>query len=343
MFKEQVMETLILIAALSITMVIPLQSSRKPTRECGTAALGQVRHAFQTGDLDQAERLAELMADCPEAVGKEATRLLRAARLQSGSDPDLERLPGDLSRVDDLMKRGEDDEARRLLAVILEKHPGKTEARALLLRVDARLQERTNARTVHRLTRQARQRLQGEDFAGALQVVDEAISLQGQDPLLMELRRTIEVARISHEAGDLLDSGEAVKARLKVGEALSLQSSGPLLKEWKDSIGKTQQKTRLRLAVRSYYAGEYAESVSQLKDYLEQESPSPFRPLAYFYLGASVASASLLADSAATDTLETAREHFRTSRYIDTRFNPPLEAVSPRIQALFTQAVGDSK
>ena len=399
----------------------------------------QAQRAFRADDLSQAERLAESIVDCPEALGAEAARLLttvtsrrendrlwqraqvliqrqrfeeacqllhkiqvtapvfpnlQVARLKAGCNPDLAQLQEDLDRVDELIEEENWQEARRLLNSLLEKHPDKTEAqgrqraveleiqrihsktaafhydaavrlfeqgdaadakshlqkvlktsrdhpeaRALLRKVETRLQEQANAETARGLSIQARQLLDGGDFAGARERIEEAIALQGSDPRLMELRRTIKVARISHEARELLDAGESVEARLKVEEALSLQSSGPLLIELQDFIEKERQETLLRLAVQSYYSGEYTETIAQLKGYLEAKKQPPYAAMAYFFLGASVASASMLSENAPPQSLETAKEHFRTGRHIDPEFTPPLESVSPRIQAIFFQSV----
>ena len=159
----------------------------------------------------------------------------------------------------------------------------------------------------------------------------------------MELRRTIKVARISHEARELLDSGESVEAQFKVEEALSLQSAGPLLMELQDSIERQRQETLLRLAVQSFYSGEYAESTAQLKGYLEEKPRPPFASFAYFYLGASLASATLMSENSPAHSLETAAKHFRTTRHIDRDFTPPLESVSPRIRTLFSQALIENR
>ena len=439
MFKEQATETLVLITALSISMVMPLQSKRITPEKCSTGVLEQAQRAFRADDLSQAERLAESIVDCPEALGAEAARLLttvtsrrendrlwqraqvliqrqrfeeacqllhkiqvtapvfpnlQVARLKAGCNPDLAQLQEDLDRVDELIEEENWQEARRLLNSLLEKHPDKTEAqgrqraveleiqrihsktaafhydaavrlfeqgdaadakshlqkvlktsrdhpeaRALLRKVETRLQEQANAETARGLSIQARQLLDGGDFAGARERIEEAIALQGSDPRLMELRRTIKVARISHEARELLDAGESVEARLKVEEALSLQSSGPLLIELQDFIEKERQETLLRLAVQSYYSGEYTETIAQLKGYLEAKKQPPYAAMAYFFLGASVASASMLSENAPPQSLETAKEHFRTGRHIDPEFTPPLESVSPRIQTIFFQSV----
>ena len=443
MFKEQAMETLILIAALSISMVMPLQSSRTTPEECGTGVLEQARRAFRANHLSQAEKLAESIVDCPEALGTEAARFLTAvtrrrqndrlwqraqvqiqrqrfeeacqllyeiqvtapdfpnlqvAGQRAGCDPDSVQLQDDLDRADELIEKENWPGALQLLNSLLDKHPDATEvqvrqravksqiqriesrtaalhynaavklfeqgdasgaksrlqavlktsrdhtkARALLGKVETRLQEQANLQTGRHLSIQARALLDGEDFAGAREKIEEAIALQGPDPRLMELRRTIKVARMSYEARELLDSGRSAEARLKVEEALSLQSSGPLLMELQDSIERQRQETLLRLAVQSFYSGEYAESIAQLKGYLEEKPRPPFAPFAYFYLGASVASATLMSESAPAHSLETAAEHFRTSHHIDRDFTPPLESVSPRIRALFSQALIENK
>ena len=259
MFKEQAMKTLILIAALSISLVMPLQSSRVPPEKCSTGVLEQARRAFRADDLSQAERLAESIVSCPDALGKEAAQVLTT-----------------------VTGRREKDRPWQRAQVLIQK-------------------ER------------------------------------------MELRRTIEVAQTSHEARELLDAGESAEARLTPEESLSLQSSGPLLIEMQDSIERERHVTLLRHAVRIYYSGQYTESIAQLKGYLEERPQPPFASFAYFYLGASVASSSLLSANPPAHTLDTAREHFRTGRHVDPNFSPPLEAVSPRLQALFYQAVVESK
>ena len=443
MFKEPAMEILILIAALSISMVMPLQSTRKSPEECSIEVLEQARRAFRADDLSQAERLAESIVGCPEELGKEAAQMLTAvtgrrendrlwqhaqvliqrerfeqacqllheihgtapnfpnlqvAHQQAGCDSDPEQLQRELDRVDELVETGNWQEARQILATVLEKHSGERKAReklkavdseikkersrtaalhfeaavrllergdaagaksrlqevfksagdhpqsrALLLKLETQLKEQENTRTAGRLSIQARELLDDGTFGEALETVEKAIALQGAEPLLMELRRTIEVARISHEARELLDAGESSEARLKVEEALSLQSSGPLLIELQDSLERERQMTLLRLAVRSYYSGEYAESTAQLKGYLEEKPQPPFASFAYFYLGASLASSSLLSVNAPAQGLDTAREHFRTGRHIDPNFSPPLESVSPLIQSLFSQAIVEDR
>ncbi len=242
-----------------------------------------------------------------------------------------------------LLEQGDAAGAKSRLQEVLETSPDHPKAHALLAKVETRLQEQANLETARRLSMQARGLLDAKNFAGAREKIEEAISLAGSDPHLMELLRTIKVAGLSHEARELLDSGQSAKARLKVEEALSLQSSGPLLIELQEFIERQRQQTLLRLAVQSFYSGEYSESIAQLKGYLEEKPRPPFASFAYFYLGASVASATLMSQRAPVHSLETAAEHFRTSHHIDRDFTPPLESVSPRIRALFSQALSENK
>ena len=295
MFKEQAMETLILIAALSISMVMPLQSDRMLSEECSTGVLEQARRAFRADDLSQAEKLAESIVGCPEALGREAAQVLTAVASRREND----RL---WQRAQVLIQKERFEEACQLLHGIHGSAP---------------------------------------DFPN-LQVANQRA---GCDPDLRQLQRELDrVAELVErenwqEARQLVDGGAFGKAL----KALSLQSSGPLLIERQDSIERERQMTLLRLSVRSYYSGRYAETIAQLKGYLEENPQPPFASFAYFYLGASLASSSLLSANAPTRSLDTAREHFRTGRHIDPDFKPPLESVSPRIQALFSQAVVENR
>ena len=49
--------------------------------------------------------------------------------------------------------------------------------------------------------------------------------------------------------------------------------------ELQDSIERQRQETLLRLAVQSFYSGEYAESTAQLKGYLEEKPALPLHRL----------------------------------------------------------------
>ena len=86
MFREQPTETLVLITALSISMVMPVKSRRSTPEECSTGVLEQARRTFRADDLSQAERLAESIVDCPEALGAEAARLLTTVTSRREND-----------------------------------------------------------------------------------------------------------------------------------------------------------------------------------------------------------------------------------------------------------------
>ena len=86
-----------------------------------------------------------------------------------------------------LFEEGDAVGAKSRLQEVLKTSRDHPEARALLRKVETRLQEQANAQTARRLSIQARQLLDGGDFAGARERIEKAIALQGSDPRLMEL------------------------------------------------------------------------------------------------------------------------------------------------------------
>ena len=357
MFREQPTETLVLITALSISMVMPVKSRRSTPEECSTGVLEQARRAFRADDLSQAERLAESIVDCPEALGAEAARLLttvtsrrendriwqraqqliqrqrfeeacqllheiqvtapdfpnlQVARQQADCNPDLVQLQEDLDRVDKLIEKENWQEAHQLLNRLLEKHPDETQAQERQRAVGLEIQ-RIHSKTAAFHYDAAVKLFEQGDTAGAKSRLQEVLKTSRDHPEARALLRKVET-RLQEQANAQTATRFSIQAR-------------------------ELQEPLLRLAVQSYYSGEYTETIAQLKGYLEANKQPPYAAMAYFFLGASVASVSMLSKNAPPQSLQTAKEHFRTGRHIDPDFTPPLESISPRIQAIFSQAV----
>ena len=151
----------------------------------------QARRAFRANHLSQAEKLAESIVDCPEALGTEAARFLTAvtrrrqndrlwqraqvqiqrqrfeeacqllyeiqvtapdfpnlqvAGQRAGCDPDSVQLQDDLDRADELIEKENWPGALQLLNSLLDKHPDATEVQVRQRAVKSQIQ-RIESRT----------------------------------------------------------------------------------------------------------------------------------------------------------------------------------------------------
>ena len=93
-------------------------------------------------------------------------------------------------------------------------------------------------------------------------------------------------------------------------------------------------------AVQKYYTGHYLEAIARLRGYLGERHRPRFAATASFFLGASLVSVSLRSKEDASPGLGAARQHFRESQETDPEFVAPLESVSPKVRAVFSEAVG---
>ena len=162
------------------------------------------------------------------------------------------------------------------------------------------------------------------------------------DSRLASAEKSQTVSQLSSAARELAAAGDLSAALQKIEEALGLDESAPELMDLQQELGERleQEKTRLREAVQSYYAGHYPEAITRLRGYLGERHRPRLAATASFFLGASLVSVSLRSKEHAPLGVGAARQHFRESRETDPEFVAPLEAVSPKVRAVFSEAVG---
>ena len=162
------------------------------------------------------------------------------------------------------------------------------------------------------------------------------------DSRLASAEKSRTVSQLTSEARELAAAGDLSAVLQKIEEALGVDKSAPELMDLQQQFGERlqQEETRLREAVQSYYTGHYPESIARLKGYLGERHCPRFAATAAFFLGASLVSVSLRSKEDAPPDLDAARQHFRESRETDPEFVAPLESVSPKVKAVFSEAVG---
>ena len=277
---------------------------------------------------------------------------LQAATKAASCNPQLEQLRKDLKGVDQQIENGLWEEARKMLDSFSEEHSVREEVR----------ERRT---LVEEAINQARLEAAARDYQKAMDLFDqgdlggartrlqrvfrnqkshrEARALLNKvNSRLASAEKSRMVSQLTGEARELAAAGDLSSALQKIEEALGLDESAPQLMDLQQELGERleQEETRLREAVQSYYTGHYAEAIARLRGCLGERHRPRFAATASFFLGASLVSVSLRSKEDAPPGLGAARQHFRESRETDPEFVAPLESVSPKVRAVFSEAVG---
>ncbi len=277
---------------------------------------------------------------------------LQAATKAASCNPQLEQLRDDLKGIDQQIENGLWEEARKMLDSLTEEHSERAEVR----------ERRT---LVEEAIHQARLEKAAGDYQEAVALFDqgdlggartrlrkvlenqkshrEARALLNKvNGRLASAEKSRTVSRLSSEARELAAAGDLSAAVQKIEEALGLDESAPELMDLQQELEERleQEKTRLREAVQKYYTGHYLEAIARLRGYLGERHRPRFAATASFFLGASLVSVSLRSKEDASPGLGAARQHFRESQETDPEFVAPLESVSPKVRAVFSEAVG---
>jgi TolA-binding protein len=94
----------------------------------------------------------------------------------------------------------------------------------------------------------------------------------------------------------------------------------------------------LRLGLQAYFDGKFDEAERALSDYLNNHGSKP--ALALFFRGASQGTRYFLSGEKDTRRKDLAEDDFRALKEHAARFQPPQKFVSPKILALYSEAVG---
>lgn len=94
----------------------------------------------------------------------------------------------------------------------------------------------------------------------------------------------------------------------------------------------------LRAGLRAYFEGDVNTAERDLSDYLDQKGPK--QALAYFFRGAARSTRYLLSGEQDAEQKKLAVEDFRAFKGQAARLQPPEKFVSPKILALYSEAVG---
>jgi tetratricopeptide (TPR) repeat protein len=94
----------------------------------------------------------------------------------------------------------------------------------------------------------------------------------------------------------------------------------------------------LRAGLRAYFEGNIDRAEQDLSEYLSSNGPK--QALAYFFRGAARSTRFLLSGEKDVQQKELAVADFRALKERGARFQPPQKFVSPKILALYTEAVG---
>lgn len=94
----------------------------------------------------------------------------------------------------------------------------------------------------------------------------------------------------------------------------------------------------LRAGLKAFFNGEYEHAENSLSDYLTGKGPK--QQLAYFFRGASHSAQYFLSGEKDNQQKELAAQDFRALKGQGAQFQPPEGYISPKILALYRQAVG---
>jgi TolA-binding protein len=94
----------------------------------------------------------------------------------------------------------------------------------------------------------------------------------------------------------------------------------------------------LRAGLRAYFEGDVNAAERDLSDYLDNKGPK--QALAYFFRGAARSTRYLLSGEKDAEQKKLAVEDFRAFKNQAARLQPPEKFVSPKILALYSEAVG---
>ncbi len=277
---------------------------------------------------------------------------LQAATKAAFCDPGLEQLREGLKGIDQQIDDNLWEEARKILDSLPEEHSERAEVRERRTLVEEAINQ-ARLETAARDYQKAVALFDQGDLGGARRRLQKVLRNQKRhqeawallnkvDSRLASAEKSQTVSQLSSAARELAAAGDLSAALQKIEEALGLDESAPELMDLQQELGERleQEKTRLREAVQSYYAGHYPEAITRLRGYLGERHRPRLAATASFFLGASLVSVSLRSKEHAPLGVGAARQHFRESRETDPEFVAPLEAVSPKVRAVFSEAVG---
>ena len=277
---------------------------------------------------------------------------LQAATKAASCDPGLEQLREDLKGIDQQIDDNLWEEARKILDSLPEEHSERAEVRERRTLVEEAINQ-ARLETAARDYQKAVALFDQGDLGGARRRLQKVLRNQKRhqeawallnkvDSRLASAEKSQTVSQLSSAARELAAAEDLSAALQKIEEALGLDESAPELMDLQQELGERleQEKTRLREAVQSYYAGHYPEAITRLRGYLGERHRPRLAATASFFLGASLVSVSLRSKEHAPLGVGAARQHFRESRETDPEFVAPLEAVSPKVRAVFLEAVG---
>jgi tetratricopeptide (TPR) repeat protein len=220
----------------------------------------------------------------------------------------------------------------------------KAEAEQSLKQIDSILKEEA-------IFRDAERKYQQKDLEGAKAGFNEVVRLGG--PYASQARAYLArmaappgedpkklAARFIGEARELFSQKRYAEAADKLRTALTLDTSSVeanrLLTQTEDLA--TQQP--LRQGLEAFFAGRYEEAEQQLTNYLEGKSPK--RSLALFFRAAVYSTRYFLSGESDPKQRQKALADFGASKPFGNRLRTPEKFVSPKILALYSEAVEGS-
>jgi outer membrane protein assembly factor BamD (BamD/ComL family) len=135
-------------------------------------------------------------------------------------------------------------------------------------------------------------------------------------------------------------AGDAKNMLAQVDKAESDAKNKPAVQPPTESAQKPSGESdlSLRAGLQAYFRGQYAEADTSLSDYLSNKGPK--QQLAYFFRGASHSAQYFLSGEKDSQQKDLALQDFRALKNQGAQFQPPQTYVSPKILALYREAVG---
>ncbi len=181
--------------------------------------------------------------------------------------------------------------------------------------------------------------------AQAQQYLDQINSRQTDDRVYEDAVRLFKQGKLS--------AAHAALAKLAAGNGAHANDAKTLLaqvikKESEPKPSQPQQETAqqtpatsdesLRAGLQAYFRGEYSQAETSLSDYLTNKGAK--QQLAYFFRGASHSAQYFLSGEKDSQEKNLALQDFRDLKRLAASFQPPEGYVSPKILALYREAVG---
>jgi len=248
--------------------------------------------------------LRDIQNEDPEYT--EITSLIRLAGSLSGiASPTLSKpdpaAAAEVAQGQKLLADGKYEEARSFLAKAAENHPKSQEIRQMLENCDYQLDLiKIKERTKQQIV-DAEAALKKKDFVRARVILERAKENDPKDAHIDEL----------------------------------LERAGQQLGE--PGTQTADQIIMLDDGIRAFYRGDYPQSSGLLGQYVEEKGKNS--AVAYFYLGASACADYFLTGAKEEDKKTKAREFFARSHRASAAFSPPKDWVSPKIIAMYKEAV----